>query len=43
MRAFLREYWLWIAVPVVLVIAGILILIFWGKGSEPGPMVYPVF
>ena len=34
MKAFLREYWLWILVPVVLVTAGILFLIFWGKGSE---------
>jgi hypothetical protein len=44
MKNFLREFWLWILIPVVVVAVGILLLIFWGKGSESSnPFTYNVF
>ena len=40
MRAFLREFWLWIAVPIALVIALLLVLVFLGGDEGASPFVY---
>jgi ABC-type dipeptide/oligopeptide/nickel transport system permease subunit len=33
MRAFLREYWLWILIPILLVVVAILLLAWLGNGE----------
>jgi hypothetical protein len=44
MKNFLREFWLWILIPVLIVAGGILLLLFWGQGSESSsPFTYNVF
>ncbi len=44
MKNFLREFWLWILIPVLIVAGGILLLIVWGNGSESSsPFVYNLF
>jgi hypothetical protein len=43
-RGFFKEFWLWILIPVLIVAGGILLLIFWGQGSESSnPFTYNVF
>jgi len=44
MKSFLREFWPWIVVPFVLVIAGLALLWFVSaNGDGPSPFVYNVF
>ena len=43
MKEFFAEFWLWITVPVVLVLAGILFLVFFGGGDSSSPFQYNVF
>ena len=44
MKAFLKEYWLWITIPFVLVLAAILLAV-WLLGGDEGssPFQYNVF
>jgi hypothetical protein len=42
LRAFLREYWLWILIPVLVVVVGILVLVLLAPRSNGG-MVYDIF
>lgn len=42
MRAFLRENWLWIALPFLLVAGGLALLLA-GSYSEGAEFVYPGF
>ncbi len=44
MKEFLREFWLWILIPVLIVAGGILLLVFLSGGSDAtSPFVYNVF
>ena len=43
MRTFLREYWAWIVVPIVLVVAAVLVVLFLTSDQEAAPFVYNVF
>ena len=43
MKAFLSEYWLWILVPFVLVIGGLLLLYVLSGGDSVSPFQYNVF
>ena len=43
MAAFLKEYWLWILVPFLIVVGGIGLLWFVGAGaSDAGDFIYNV-
>jgi len=43
MKEFLQEFWLWITVPFLLVVAGLAGLWFLSAGDGPTPFVYNVF
>jgi hypothetical protein len=43
MGKFLREYWLWIAMPIVLVVTAVLLVVFLSGDNDPAPFVYNVF
>lgn len=43
MKDFLKEYWLWIVVPFVVVVGGILVLFWMSGGDHASPFVYNVF
>ena len=44
MVEFIKEYWLWIAAPIVLVLAAVTVVIVMGGGDEEeAPFVYSVF
>jgi hypothetical protein len=43
MKAFLKEYWLWIVVPFALVVGGLLLVYFVMSGEEASPFVYNIF
>jgi len=44
MGQFLRENWLWIVVPIVLVLGGLFAFVFFGgSGDAVNPFDYPVF
>jgi hypothetical protein len=44
MKAFLKEYWLWIAIPFVLVIGGLAVLwLMIGNDEGASPFVYNIF
>ena len=43
MKDFLAEFWLWIAVPFVVVIGGLLLLYFLAGGDEASPFIYNLF
>jgi hypothetical protein len=43
MKEFLQEFWLWIAVPFLLVIGALVVLYFMSTGDGPTPFVYNVF
>ena len=40
---FLKEYWLWILIPFVVVIGGLIVLVLVSGGSTASEFVYPVF
>ena len=40
---FLKEYWLWIVVPFVLVIGAILLFLYSTSGDAVSPFQYNVF
>lgn len=40
MRRFLRENWIWIAAPIVLVALGVVALVILGEDAGPSPFVY---
>jgi hypothetical protein len=43
MKAFLKEYWLWIAIPFVLVVGGLALLwLMMGDGGS-SPFSYSIF
>ena len=41
--SFLKEYWLWIVVPFVLVIGGILLFVMMTDSDPVSPFTYNVF
>ena len=44
LRAFLREYWPWIVVPLVLVLGAVgLLLLLAGGDDASSPFDYPIF
>lgn len=43
MKTFLRDYWLWILLPFILVIGGILVLYALGGGDGASGFVYNPF
>jgi hypothetical protein len=44
MAEFIKEYWVWIAAPIVLVLAGVAVVILIGGGDEEeAPFVYTVY
>jgi len=44
MKEFFAEFWLWIVIPFVLVLGGLLFLYFWaGAGDGTSPFTYNVF
>ena len=43
MMNFLKEYWLWIVVPIVLVLGGLWVLVAMMEGDETAPFQYNVF
>lgn len=43
MKAFLKEYWLWIAIPFVLVVGGLALLWFLMGDGGSSPFVYSIF
>ena len=43
MKDFFADYWLWIAIPFALVVAGLAFLYFWADGSGgASPFVYDI-
>ena len=43
MKDFLAEYWLWMAVPFLLVVGGLVFLYFWADaGDSTSPFVYDI-
>jgi hypothetical protein len=43
-KGFLREFWLWIVIPFVLVILGLLVLMWLaGSGDSASPFQYTIF
>lgn len=43
MGKFLRENWLWILAPVVIVLALFLVLIFTSNSDDASPFIYNIF
>jgi hypothetical protein len=44
MKAFLKEYWLWIVIPFVVVVGGLMLLFFLMSGDEgASPFVYNIY
>lgn len=44
MKGFLREYWLWIVVPMVLVLGAMTYLLLTaGRDDSASPFDYPIF
>lgn len=43
MSEFLREYWPWILIPCLVVLAVIVVLALFLTGGEDSSFVYPVF
>ena len=43
MGRFLRENWLYVVVPIVLVVAGLGALFLLGGGNGASPFIYPIF
>ena len=43
MKAFIKEFWLWILIPFVLVIGGLIVLYLLTGGEEASPFQYNVF
>jgi hypothetical protein len=43
MMLFLRENWLYIVLPIVLVVLGLGALFLFGGGSEASPFIYNIF
>ena len=41
--AFLKEFWLWILVPFLLVVGGLLIFVFLMEDDSVSPFQYNVF
>jgi len=42
MGRFLRENWIWILAPVVLVAGIIIAVVLWGAGDDGSIFVYPI-
>jgi len=43
MKDFLADYWLWMAIPFVLVVAALAFLYFWADGGDAAsPFVYNI-
>ena len=43
MKNFLKEYWLWILVPSLVVAVGILLLVAVASSDSSSPFVYNIF
>lgn len=43
MKAFLKEYWLWILIPFVLVLGAIGVAVFMMSGDGSSPFVYNIY
>ena len=43
MKAFLKEYWLWILIPFVLVAGGLLVAYFMMADDGASPFVYNIY
>jgi hypothetical protein len=44
MKAFLKEYWLWIVIPFVVVVGGLAVLIFMmSQDDGASPFVYNIY
>ena len=43
MKDFLKEYWLWILIPSLVVAVGILFLVMAGNSDSSSPFVYNIF
>jgi hypothetical protein len=43
MKAFLKEYWLWIVIPFVLVIGGLALAYFLMNDDSTSPFVYNIY
>ena len=43
MKDFLREYWLWILIPSLVVAVGILLLVVASSSDGSSPFVYNIF
>jgi hypothetical protein len=43
MKAFLKEYWLWIVVPFVLVLGGLVLAFFLLGDDGASPFVYNIY
>ena len=43
MAGFLRQNWVWIVLPIVLVRALVVALLVFGSGGDDARFVYPVF
>jgi hypothetical protein len=43
MGTFLRENWLYIVAPVVIVLVLLGVLVIWGGGGEGSPFIYNLF
>jgi uncharacterized protein DUF5989 len=43
MKEFIKEYWLWIVVPIALVVALIAVLVFLSGGESASPFQYNIF
>lgn len=42
MKSFLKEYWLWIVVPVVLVVGGVILAMLLMDDGSASPFVYNI-
>jgi hypothetical protein len=43
MKAFLREYWLWIVIPIAIVLCALLVAVFLLGGEESSPFQYNIY
>ena len=43
MGKFLSENWVWIVVPIVIVMAAMVAVLLLTQGNDPGAFVYPIF
>lgn len=43
MKNFLRENWIWIVAPIVIVAVGVLYLLWQGSGDAAAPFSYTLF